>query len=104
MSDETSPYTYLGDANIDDLARMLVALAQESWAMRDRMMVLEKLLEERAGITASDIDDYVPSSAARAEIEALRERFVAKVIGAPVAAHERGVDQILARAGMARPS
>ena len=99
-----TPYSYLDDANVDDIARMVVALAQETWAMRDRMLILEKLLEERAGISAADIDDYVPSSATQTEVETLRDRFVAKVIGAPVAAHERSVDQILARAGMARPA
>lgn len=98
-----TPYAYLDNANVDDIARMLVALAQETWAMRDRMHILEKLLEERAGIAAADIDDYVPTAATQAEAEKLRDRFVAKVIGAPVAAHERSVDQILARAGMSRP-
>ena len=95
---------YLDIANVDDLARILTALVQETWAMRDRMAIVEKLLEERAGIAAADIDDYVVDVTTRVEIEALRDRFVNKVIGAPVAARERSVDQILARAGMARPT
>lgn len=93
---------YLDVANIDDLARMLTALMQESWVMRDRMAVIEQLLEERVGITAADIDDFVGTPAARAETAAMRDRFIGKVAGAPLAARERGVDQILARAGMAR--
>lgn len=94
---------YLATNNIDDIARMLMALTQETWAMRDRMAVTEKLLETKLGITAADIDDYVADPAFKAEIEKLRNRFVAKVAGAPIAARERGVDQILERAGMSRP-
>lgn len=95
--------TKLDTSNVDDLGRMLMALVQEVWVMRDRMAVTEKLLAERAGITAADIDDYVADPAFAAELEALRDRFAARVVGAPVAARERSVDQILARAGYTRP-
>jgi hypothetical protein len=104
MSDGSLPYQYLDTGNVDDLARILIALVQETWAMRDRMAITEKLLAEHAGITAEAIDDYVADAATRGEIDRLRDRFVGKVIGAPLAAQERSVDQILERAGMARPS
>lgn len=93
---------YLDVSNVDDLGRMLLSLVQETWAMRDRMAIIEKILEEKAGISAADIDDYVATDAVKSEIETLRDRFVSKVIGAPLAARERSVDQILARAGMKR--
>lgn len=95
---------YLDANNIDDIARMLMALAQETWAMRDRMAVTEKLLAEKIGITSADIDDYVADATFKGEMEKLRDRFVGKVAGAPLAARERSVDQILARAGMKRPA
>ncbi len=91
----------LDTGNVDDLGRMLMALVQEVWVMRDRMAITELLLAERAGITAADIDDYVPSAATRAELERLRDQFAARIVGAPIAARERSVDQILARAGFA---
>lgn len=94
---------YLDTNNVDDLARILTALVQETWAIRDRLAVTEKLLEERANISSADIDDYVADVETRDAIAALRDRFVNKVIGAPLAAKERSVDQILARAGMKRP-
>ncbi len=104
MSDGNEPYQYLDASNVDDLARILVALVQETWTMRDRMAITEQLLAEHTGITAAAIDDYVADAATRGEIDRLRERFVNKVIGAPIAARDRSVDQILERAGMARPS
>jgi hypothetical protein len=36
-------------------------------------------------------------------MEKLRDRIVTAVIGAPVAAKERSVDQIIERAGLKRP-
>lgn len=93
----------LNEINIDDIGRMMMALAQEVWVMRDRMAVTEKLLEEKAGISPADIEGYVADAAAKAEIESLRDRFAAKVLGAPVAGRERGVDAILERAGLTRP-
>jgi hypothetical protein len=104
MSKQDPRTDYLDVANVDDLARILMALVQETWAMRDRMAVTEKLLEEKAGITAAAIDDYVADEGFKADIEKMRDRFVAKVVGAPIAARERSVDQILARAGMQRPT
>lgn len=84
--------------SMDDLSRVVMALVQEVWIMRDRMAVTERLLAERAGISAADIDDYVGDAPFKGEMEKLRDRFTAKVIGAPLAARERSVEQILARA------
>lgn len=94
----------LNEINIDDLGRMFMALVQEVWVMRDRMAVTEALLAEHAGISAEAIDDYVADPAMKTKVEALRDRYVARVIGAPVAGRERSVDQILERAGHPRQS
>lgn len=95
MTDATMP-----PESMDDLSRVVMALVQEVWIMRDRIAVTEQLLAERAGISATDIDDYVGDAAVKGEMEKLRDRFVAKVIGATLAARERSVEQILARAGL----
>lgn len=91
----------LNEINIDDMGRMLMALVQEVWIMRDRMAITERLLAEKAGITADQIENYVADTAMSAELEAMRDRYVARVIGAPIAARERSVAQILERAGYA---
>lgn len=98
------PDAALDVINVDDLGRMLLALTQEVWVMRDRMAILEKLLEEKAGIGAREIEGYTPSAETKAEVESLRDRFIAKVMGAPIAGRERGVDDILKRAGLERPA
>ena len=89
----------LDSSNIDDLSRMLMALVQEVWIMRDRMAVTEQLLEDKLGITAADIDDFVGSDEYQEAIREMRDRFAMRIVGAPIAARERSVEQILERAG-----
>jgi len=95
--------TYLGPDNIDDLGRMVTALLTELWITRDRVAVLEQLLEDKKIVLPGEVDDYIPSEDFEADLERIRDRMAANVIGAPLAARERSVDQILARAGMERP-
>jgi len=92
--------TYLATDNIDDLGRMLLALLSEVWVMRDRMAVMEELLASKVGLTTDDIDNYVPTPEFAAKLEALRQRVVTGVVGAPLAAEDRSVESILRRAGM----
>lgn len=99
MKDYAPTDATLNAINVDDLGRMLMALAQEVWVMRDRMAVTEKLLEEKAGIGPAAIEAYVADAETKAQIEGLRDRFAAKLLGAPVAGRERSVDAILERAG-----
>jgi len=96
--------SYLGPDNVDDLGRMVTALLTELWITRDRVAVLERVLQERGIVLPGEIDDYIPDAAFEAELETLRDRMAGNVIGAPLAARERSVDQILARAGMKRPA
>lgn len=96
--------TYLGPDNVDDLGRMVTALLTELWITRDRLAVVERVLQERGILIADEINDYIPDAGFEAELETLRDRMAGNVIGAPLAARERSVDQILARAGMRRPN
>lgn len=95
--------SYLDTGNVDDLGRMVTALLAELWIVRDRLAVLEHVHGARIGIDPSEIDDFVPDAAFAARLEQTRDRMVAAVAGAPIAARQRGVDDILARAGLRRP-
>jgi hypothetical protein len=89
----------LDSANVDDVSRMLMALVQEVWIMRDRMAVTEQLLEDKLGITPGDIDDFVGSPEYRDAVRTMRDQFAMRIVGAPIAARERSVSEILERAG-----
>ena len=90
--------------NMDDLSRMFMALVQEVWILRDRVAVMEELLTEKGQLSAEAIDDFEASAEFTQRVEAMRDRFAARIIGAPIAAVERDVDQILARASLERPT
>ena len=66
------------------------------------------LMIERGALAEGELDHHVPSPELGAAITALRTRTVAAVIGAPLAATDRSVEAILARAGLgqqaARPA
>ncbi|HEY4545504.1 MAG TPA: hypothetical protein VIG90_03620 [Pedomonas sp.] len=95
--------TYLSHDNVDDLGRMVTALLTELWIARDRVAVLERILEDKGVLNPDEVNNYVPTPEFEASLEKLRDRMAGNVIGAPLAARERSVDEILARAGMARP-
>jgi hypothetical protein len=61
---------YLGDERFDQLARMMFQLLSEVWVMRDRMVVMEELLQRKKVMSAARLD-------------ALRQQMVEAVLGAP---------------------
>jgi hypothetical protein len=89
---------YLGPESTEDLGRMLMALLSEHWILRDRFALLEALMIERGALAEGELDTYAPSPDVAAHIEKLRDSTVSSVIGAPLAARERSVEAIKARA------
>ncbi len=85
--------------NTDQLTSMLMALLSEHWILRDRCAIMEALMIERGILLQGELDDHVPTPAQAAMLERLRDRTAAAVIGAPLAAGQRSVAAILARAG-----
>jgi hypothetical protein len=81
------------------LSAMLMALLSEHWILRDRFAILEAVMIERGVLSENELDDHVPTPEQAAMIEKLRDRTAAAVIGAPLAADQRSVAAILARAG-----
>ena len=91
---------YLGPQNTEDLGRMLLALLSEFWILRDRVAVLEEMLAQKADVTSEAIDNYVPSPEFEEKLRVLRDRVATSVIGAPLLAENRSVDDILRHAGL----
>lgn len=90
---------YLDTDNVDDLGRMMTALLSEVWIMRDRMVIYETLLAKANVLTSEQIEQHSYTPEQELEVEKLRDRMIASVLGAPIAAREHHVDQILGRAG-----
>lgn len=69
------------DAKADALLTMLLNVVQELWIVKDRQMVLEKLLAD-AGIDAGRaVNDYQPDAAMAAELSAARKLLLERCLG-----------------------
>jgi len=70
---------FLGNAHVDNLMTALLGLGGEYWAMRRRLMVVEKLLASRCGIDADDIERYMPDAEEQAAWDHRRDDFIERV-------------------------
>lgn len=75
--------SYLRGADLDFLARMNMELLAELWITRDRLAVLEAVLNDRGITQAEEVDTFVPSETLSRRLDQLREVMVENVLGAP---------------------
>jgi hypothetical protein len=73
---------YLGDARIDDVARMVFELTSELWVLKDRTMMLEALLVENGIIADTAVDTLQPTTELSMKLLAERKALVSRVYGA----------------------
>jgi hypothetical protein len=74
-----APYT--GDELIDNLVRMNTELLSELWILRDRVTILEHMLQEKGVVDRAALDDFVPDGALATELQQQRDELVRKVVG-----------------------
>jgi hypothetical protein len=77
--------TYLHNATIEDVARMVESLTEELWILKDRTLVLEELLIDKGGLTLDEIETYEPGPELAKRLARERQRVIRKVLGAPLA-------------------
>lgn len=77
--------TYLENTSgVDDVARMVTALTEEVWVLRDLVMVMHRALVDAGALAADAVDDLVPDEALATDLAAERQRLIRRVLGAPV--------------------
>ena len=76
---DTDSAVFLGNPHIDNLVSVVIALGSEIWADRQRMHVVERLLESEGKATTAMIEAYVPSAAEKEAWEAERMAMVERV-------------------------
>ncbi|MBL8629286.1 MAG: hypothetical protein JNM81_06640 [Rhodospirillaceae bacterium] len=72
---------YMGDAMLDTLIRMNTELMSELWILRDRVTILEHMLQEKGVVDRKAIDDFVPTGELAKELLRERDALVKKVVG-----------------------
>ncbi len=77
------PNPITGSEEMDAIMRINTELMSELWILRDRVTVLEKVLEEKGVLNRQAINDYAPEGEFAAELDDERDRFVRRVAGAP---------------------
>lgn len=65
--------------HLDALFGITMELASELWVMRDRLAVIEQLLDERGTLTRDDIERTQPQGEAAERLARERERFLTRV-------------------------
>lgn len=73
------PYT--GDVMMDNVIRMNTELMSELWILRDRVTILEHMLQEKGIVSRKALDDLVPQGPLAAELNRERDALVEKVVG-----------------------
>jgi hypothetical protein len=67
------------DPAIDTLLGIVLSLGGEVYALRDRMRVIEKLLEAKGAISRADIEAYKPTPEEEEEIRKDNDEFMARL-------------------------
>lgn len=71
---------FLGDPVLDRMMKVILSLSQEVYVLRDRLGVVERLLDERHMISRADIEDYVPSGQDQSQILAERDAYIERLL------------------------
>lgn len=77
-----SPAGFMASPDADGLARMMMAMLSELWIARDRIAVLESLLEEAGVLPPGAVDQAAPGTDLSDRLEAMRAIMVGNVLGA----------------------
>lgn len=80
---------YLESARMDDLARMVTELTSELWILKDRNMILEKILEESGVLTGGAVDSYQPDATLATTLLDERRALAERIFGAILPSDER---------------
>ncbi|MFK7958643.1 MAG: hypothetical protein AB8B96_21300 [Lysobacterales bacterium] len=74
--------TYLSTKELDAIARTQTEMLSELWILRDRVLVLEHLLEQANILPPAAIDDFEPPAELMEKLKADRDAVVSRVAGA----------------------
>ena len=95
MSDQSLPRharnarpRFFEDAAVDKVMSVVLGLAQEVSVLRDRLDVVERLLDAKGTVTRADLESYRPDAVAEAERLQGRADFLQRIFRA--IRHEAG--------------
>jgi hypothetical protein len=77
---------FLGnEPSVDRVMKVVIALARETYVLKDRLGIVERKLDEKGVVTRADLDDYKPTADDEKEILETRDAFVESILSPIVA-------------------
>ena len=95
---KASDASFFEQPYIDELVKMNTELLTELWVLKDRVYILEKILEEKKYVNIEEINNYMPQGDFIKFLDKERENLIKKVIEAPLKKNKnRTVNSILSK-------
>jgi hypothetical protein len=79
------------EPSVDRVMKVVVALARETYVLKDRLGIVERKLDEKGVVTRADLETYKPTEDEEKEILATRDAFVESVLS-PIVANRIDVE------------
>lgn len=76
---DTDSAVFLGNPHLDNLMTVVIALGAEIWSDRQRLRIVERLMEQHGRVSRDMIEQYVPSPEERKQWESERDAMVRRV-------------------------
>lgn len=76
---DTDGAVFLGDPHIDNLVTIVIALGAEIWESKQRMLIIERLLETEGRVTEEMIEQYVATDEEVETWEAMKAAMTERV-------------------------
>ncbi len=70
---------YLNDPHVDNLMSCVLQLGAEFWAVKRRLMVVERFLDEKKIVSKATVEAYNPTDAEKVAWNAERDDFINRV-------------------------
>ncbi|MCY4477266.1 MAG: hypothetical protein OXC70_04690 [Gammaproteobacteria bacterium] len=72
---------WLGDEMLDRMMNVIMGLAEELYVTRDRLKVMERVLESRGALEREELDNWNPDESQQDEILSDRDAFIQAILG-----------------------
>lgn len=71
---------FLGDPVLDRMMKVILSLSQEVYVLRDRLGIIEHLMDEKHMISRADIEGYRPDESANRQLLEERDAFIERLL------------------------
>ena len=72
---------WLGDEMLDRMMNVIMGLAEELYVTRDRLKVMERVLESRGALGRDELNNWKPDQNQQDEILSDRNAFIKAILG-----------------------